>query len=225
MTRGEAPVYPFKDFPHSSHRTLLDWAGRGPARTLDVGAATGFLGSALAARGHTVIGVESDPARAAAAAPHYAAFYTASLADLPVLPEGPFELVVAGDVLEHLANPAGALDHLVAQMAPGGKVLVSVPNVAFVLVRLELLLGRFEYRQRGIMDATHLRFFTHSTLRRLLAEAGLAVTRLAGIPPPLPLLDSRFSRRPGVLLYELACGAAKVWPTMFAFQLIAEARR
>ena len=225
MMRGATPVYPFKDFPHSSHRMLLDWAGRGPATTLDVGAATGFLGSVLAAQGHTVVGAESDPASAAAAAPHYAAFYTADVASLPVLREGPFDLVVVGDILEHLADPAGALERLVAQMAPGGRLLVSVPNVAFATVRLELLLGRFEYRPRGIMDVTHLRFFTRSTLRRMLSGAGLTVVRLAGVPPPLPLLRPHFSHLPGHLVYEAAWGAAKVWPTLFAFQFVAEAKR
>jgi 2-polyprenyl-3-methyl-5-hydroxy-6-metoxy-1,4-benzoquinol methylase len=225
MIRGATPVYPFKDFPHSSHRMLLDWAGRGPATTLDVGAASGFLGLVLAARGHTVIGAESNPVSAAAAAPHYAAFYTADVASLPVLCEGPFDVVVAGDILEHLADPAGALERLVAQMAPGGRFLVSVPNVAFATVRLELLLGRFEYRPRGIMDATHLRFFTRSTLRRMLSGAGLTVMRLAGVPPPLPLLGLHFLHGPGRLVYEAAWAAARIWPTLFAFQFVAEAKR
>ncbi len=214
----------FKDFPHSSHRVLLRMVGGVPGRILDAGAATGFLGRELRARGHVVVGVERDPGAAAAAAPHYAAMHVLDLQDLPRLPEAPFDVVVAGDVLEHLADPQTALRELAGQLAPGGRVLVCVPNVAFALVRLRLLAGRFDYADRGIMDATHLRFLTRRTLLRLIRGAGLSPVRVVGVPPPLPLLAAGFGRWPGRIVLELAAGAARVWPTLFAYQLVAEAR-
>ncbi len=220
-----ATNYRFKDFPHSSHRTLIEWTGPGLAKALDVGTATGFLGHALTRIGHTVVGVEANPAWAQEAAPRYASFHRASVAELPVLAEAPFDVVIAGDVLEHVADPGAALSRLVAQMRTGGRLLVSVPNVAFLFVRLGLLAGRFEYRERGILDATHLRFFTRATLRRLLISGGLEIVRLIGVPPPLPLLGSFFARGPGLLVYEAANGLARFWPTLFAFQFVAEARR
>jgi 2-polyprenyl-3-methyl-5-hydroxy-6-metoxy-1,4-benzoquinol methylase len=217
--------YAFKDFPHSSHRLLADWVGRAPCRVLDLGTASGFLGRLLAGRGHTVVGVESDPEAAAAARPHYAALHLGDLERLAPLPEAPFDVVIAGDVLEHLADPPAALDRAVAQLAPGGRLLVSVPNVAFVQVRFALLLGRFEYAPRGILDRTHLRFFTRRSLLALLRGAGLTVTRRRGVPPPLPLVLPAAARWPLRLALESAALAALAWPTLFAFQLVAEARR
>ncbi len=225
MARRAPARYRFKDFPHSSHRTLIEWAGRGPARTLDVGTATGFLGPALARAGHAAVGIEANQVWAQEAAQHYASFHTTSVVELPILAEGPFDVVIAGDVLEHVADPQAALARLVAQMTADGRLLISVPNVAFVLVRLGLLFGRFEYGERGILDATHLRFFTRASLRRLLTGAGLEIVRLAGVPPPLPLLGPFFARGPGRIVYAAANGLARAWPTLFAFQLVAEARR
>jgi 2-polyprenyl-3-methyl-5-hydroxy-6-metoxy-1,4-benzoquinol methylase len=217
--------YAFKDFPHSSHRLLADWVGAAPCRVLDLGTATGFIGRLLAGRGHAVVGVESDREAAAAARPHYVAVHVADVQHLGALPEAPFDVVIAGDILEHLVDPPAALDRALAQLAPGGRLLVSVPNVAFLQVRLGLLLGRFEYGHRGILDRTHLRFFTRRSLLAMLRGAGLTVTRRRGLPPPLPLVLPATGRWPLRSVLEGAALAARLWPTLFAFQLVAEARR
>ena len=225
VARSIADRYGFKDFPHSSHRLLLQWVGDTPQKVLDVGTATGFLGQALTRAGHTVVGIESDPDAAQLARSHYAALHLVDLQNLRLLPEAPFAAVLVGDVLEHMADPAAALHRLVAQLTPTGSVIVSVPNVAFVQVRLALLAGRFEYRKRGILDDTHVRFFTRRTFRRLLVAEGLRVVRMVGVPPPLPLLAPAFARWPARFLLELASLAARVWPTLFAYQFVAEATR
>jgi SAM-dependent methyltransferase len=92
--------------------------------------------------------------------------------------EGPFDVVLAGDVLEHLVDPRRVLADARSLLAPGGYVVASVPNVAHVDVRMALLCGRFAYRETGLLDATHLRFFTHDTLLELFERAGLAVARV-----------------------------------------------
>jgi len=218
-------LYPLKDFPHSSHRLLAEWVGPAPCRVLDLGTASGLVGRLLAGRGHTLVGVESDSAVAAAARPHYAVIHVTDIQQLQVLPEAPFDVVIAGDILEHLADPPLGLDRALAQLAPGGRLLVSVPNVAFLQVRLGLLFGRFDYARRGILDSTHLRFFTHRSLLALLRGAGLTVTRRRGVPPPLPLVVPATAYWPLRLLLEAAALAARLWPRLFAFQLVAEARR
>ena len=225
MTPGAGPAYVFKDFAHTSHRLLLEWAGAGQGKVLDAGAAIGYLGARLATMWPVVVGVDVDPAGACQAPPEYAAFHTYDISTMPVLPEAPFDVVVAGDVLEHVVDPATAVGRLLVQLAPGGRLLLSVPNVAYVLVRLELLFGRFQYRPRGILDATHLRFFTRHSVRRLLAEAGLEVDRMVGVPAPLPLVSSRFTTGAGRWLYDATALAARVWPTLFAYQFVVEARR
>ncbi|MGE5235495.1 MAG: class I SAM-dependent methyltransferase [Acidobacteriota bacterium] len=220
-----AERYVLKDFPHSSHRTLVSWVGQDPARILDVGAARGFLGELLGQVGHTVVGIERDPEAARLAAPHYAALHVADAQHLGDIPEAPFDVIVAGDVLEHLAEPLAALRDLVGMLAPGGRVIVTVPNVAFLAIRVGLACGRFDYRPRGILDGTHLRFFTWRSLHRLCVDAGLRVVRMSGIPPPLPLVHPRFARWPLRALLEAAAIAARLWPTLFAYQLAAEAVR
>lgn len=220
---GQYERYVFKDFPHSSHRTLLALAGIGPGRVLDVGAASGYLGRALATAGYTVVGIDRETPAVPAA--WYDAFHVVDLAQLPALAEAPFDVIVAGDVLEHLSEPDRALAALAGLLARGGRILISVPNVAFALVRFQLLAGRFEYAERGIMDVGHLRFFTRRSLLRLVRAAGLTPGRPIGLPPPLPLVSPLFLRWPLRVVHDLAAVAARVWPTLFAYQLVLEARR
>ena len=229
MVCGVSPAaaerYVFKDFPHSSHRALTDLVGPVPVRVLDVGAATGFLGRSLAGAGHTLVGVEADHDAAAVAAPCYTAFHVLDLNRLTRLPEAPFDVIIAGDVIEHVADPDSLFERLAEQLAPQGRLLLSVPNVAFVQVRLGLLFGRFAYARRGILDATHLRFFTRRSVVDAVRRAGLTVISVRGIPAPLPLVLTAFARWPLRAVFEATALLAGVWPALFAFQLVVEARR
>lgn len=217
--------YVFKNFPHSSHRFLVESVGNTPVRVLDVGTWNGFLGRELARRGHQLFGVEKDPHRASEAAGFYCELFVGDVETLPDLPGAPFDVILCGDVLEHLREPLQVLKHLVCYLRPGGRLFVTVPNVAFIACRLALLFGVFHYRDRGIMDRTHLRFFTKATLGQLLREAGLAVDSIKGLPPPLPLLWPATSRWPARLVLETLALAAAMWPTLWAYQLAAQARR
>ena len=105
-----------------------------------------------------------------------------------------YQAVVCADILEHLAEPEVALRRLVALSAPDCLFLVSVPNVANLWVRLNLLLGRFSYAERGILDCTHLRFFTQETFRALLVAASLRPVRLLATPVPLGLVWPNLAR-------------------------------
>jgi 2-polyprenyl-3-methyl-5-hydroxy-6-metoxy-1,4-benzoquinol methylase len=99
--------------------------------------------------------------------------------------EGPFDVIVYGDVLEHLVDPLRILVELDRSLAPGGFVILSVPNIAHLWIRLLLLFGRFDYLDRGILDHSHLRFFTERSLRAMLADAGLLIERFTATPAPL----------------------------------------
>ncbi|MDO8108549.1 class I SAM-dependent methyltransferase [Isoptericola sp. b441] len=168
------------DAANTSHALMLDLVGGG-SRVLDVGCATGYLAQALAARGCTVSGVEMDPAAAEIARPLLDRLVVGNLAELDLVAElgaGQFDVVVLGDVLEHLEQPEAVLRSMVPLLAPGGSFVISTPNVAHGSLRLGLLLGRWEYTDRGLLDRTHLRFFTRASLRALLRTAGLVPTEL-----------------------------------------------
>lgn len=218
----EAPTYALKTDPWSSHAVILRWAGPGNGRRLlDVGAADGLLSRHFRAAGWRVTGIESNPAAARIAASHCERVLVADLDhELPAL-EGPFDLIVCGDVLEHLRDPLGVVRSLTRHLAPGGRVLISVPNVAHLWIRLNLLLGRFEYADRGILDRTHLRFFTWRSLRRLLDDAGLRVVSRTVTPVPLPqVVPPRWHGRTLAALHAMAATAARACPRLLGYQFV-----
>lgn len=173
---------------NTSHALMLALVG-GRRDVLDVGCSTGYLAEALTAAGNRVAGVEVDPAAAEKARPHLTDLLVADLesADLAGhFGAGSFDVVVFGDVLEHLRDPGPVLRRAVALLRPGGSVVLSIPNVAHGSVRLSLLQGSWRYRDLGLLDETHIRFFTRDSVEDLLAGAGLvAVERRRTTAPPL----------------------------------------
>ena len=137
-----------------------------------------------------------------------------------------FDVVVCADVLEHLDDPAAVLARVRRWLSPRGVLFVSLPNVANVAIRLALLAGRFEYAEAGILDRTHLRFFTRRSARRLVENAGFRIRRLHPTPIPaelaIPVLRRAPLRAPARALFS---AAASVWPTLFGYQFVIEAER
>lgn len=146
------------------------------------------------------------------------------LEELPALPGG-FDAVVAGDVLEHLAYPERFVARIRDALRPGGVLLVSVPNVANIVIRVELLCGRFEYRDRGILDRTHRVFFTRRRLREMLRGAGLEVEAETASTLPLHLVFPRLPRWLLGLGLWLLRGVTAALPRLFGYQLLARAAR
>jgi len=144
---------------------------------LDLGCASGALGAALKARqGARVVGVELDEQYAREAGEVLDEVVHGSAETAVRDPLGRFDCIVAADVLEHLADPWSALGDAVAQLAGGGVVVVSVPNVRTLEALIEVgLKGRWPRVDQGLFDATHLRWFTLSDLRDLLEGAGLVI--------------------------------------------------
>ncbi len=184
----------------------------GARRILDVGCSSGALGAALKARGDVeVVGVERDPAYAAAAEARLDRVVVADVAALARAGDrleaelGRFDCVVCADVLEHLVDPAAALRALGGLLEPGGRVVVSLPNVRYWETFWQLgRHGTWPRRSVGLFDRTHLRWFTLADAHALLAEAGLeaeSVTRRLldrhGNPWPPPV-EAVASRTPGL---------------------------
>jgi len=141
---------------------------------IEFGCSSGHMTAALAERGCQVLGVDVD---AAATAANRAA-QRVLVADLDRpdflvdLQGHRFDVALFGDVLEHLRDPLGALRAVRELLAPGGYVVACVPNIAHVDVKLTLLNGRFPYGDRGLLDRTHVHFFTREALDQMLADAG-----------------------------------------------------
>ncbi|MEM8924380.1 MAG: class I SAM-dependent methyltransferase [Actinomycetota bacterium] len=148
-------------------------------RVLDVGCGSGATGAELLATGRAsaVDGIELSPTAAERAGARYGTVVVGPLetVDRNALADD-YDTIMCNDVLEHLADPWSVLRSLVDHhLRPGGTVVVSVPNVQCAEVVVPLLAGRFDYADDGVLDRTHLRFFTRRTARALVASAGLTV--------------------------------------------------
>jgi 2-polyprenyl-3-methyl-5-hydroxy-6-metoxy-1,4-benzoquinol methylase len=175
------------DNPGTSHAFLVDMVGANK-RVLDVGCDTGYLGEVLARVGNTTSGFEINEQTAEEARKHLVRVEVGDLesTDLVAL-FGPasFDVVVFGDVLEHLRDPRPTLRQAHGLLAAGGSVLISTPNIAHGDVRLALLEGNFRYNRLGILDETHTRFFTRESLVQFVHDAGFAVIDLRRTRAPL----------------------------------------
>lgn len=191
------------------------------ASVLELGCATGSTTKVLRDKGCRVTAVEVDLAAAARAAAFADSLVVADL-DGPALDAigGTYDVVVAADVLEHLMDPGRVLDFAAARLAPGGRLVASLPNVAHAAVRLALLTGSFRYDDFGLLDRTHVRFFTHESVRALFTERGWTVASVervvAGVDDALVPFD-RAALPPGVEEWVLAQPEA----TTFQFVVVA----
>ncbi len=179
---------------------------------LDVGCATGKLLQRLGnEKGCQTVGIEMDDALAEQARQrcHQLVIGDIETLDLPFRTDR-FDIIVFADVLEHLRNPGAVLEKLKGHLKSDGYVLVSIPNIAFITARLNLLLGRFDYTEHGIMDRGHLRFFTLKTVKGLLVERGFRVVSVEGYNQ---VRDRYFLLRP----------LGRLWKTLFATDLIIKA--
>lgn len=164
----------------STHALVVRLVGR-DRRVLELGPATGHMTRVLRDRGCTVVGVEVDPQMADVAGRYTERLILGDLDELDLdaeLESDRFDVIVAADVLEHLKDPLAALRQLRRFLKQKGHFVISLPNIAHGSVRLALLQGHFEYRDLGLLDRTHLRFFTRESIGQLLDQAELAVAEI-----------------------------------------------
>ena len=192
------------------HRVLVDLAAQG-RRILELGCATGFISRHLTERGCSVTGVEVSAEAAEHARPwcEKVIVHDLSQSGWSEQTGGGFDTVLCGDVLEHLANPERTLKEIAGLLTPEGRVIISLPNIAHIRIRAKLLLGRFDYEPAGIMDVTHLRFFTFKTARELIENAGYRITWST------PIVGGGALTRP----------LRMVFPRLFAGQMIFVAKK
>ena len=201
--------------PQGGHTKLLALVGSG-ARVLDVGCSSGYLARPLVERGCTVIGIEQDRGAANAARDVCEDVLVGDVEtlELPFAP-GSFDVVLCGDLIEHLREPERFLTRMRPFLRADGRIVLTTPNVANWTIRFGLLAGRWRYAERGILDRTHLSLFTRKTLVETLGRAGYRVIEL-DFTVPVPVLGTPAVER-------VAHTVGRLRPSLFAYQFVVAA--
>jgi 2-polyprenyl-3-methyl-5-hydroxy-6-metoxy-1,4-benzoquinol methylase len=247
-TTTSSSYYQFEDINNAIIRLFRDTQQRdkNPGSVLDLGCGRGRLGLEVARLGYTVTGIDNSSVACATARTRISEVIELDFTKLTTvadtLKERKFDWIMAADVLEHTPDPKTTLSFYGRFLKPDGRLIVSLPNVAVWDNRLRLLFGRFDYRDSGVMDRTHLRFFTFRTARELVSEARFTPLRTTWEPGIarafLPLLKRLVTREaaPDTLLESpsyrfysryilpaehLVCGIA---PGLLAFRVVILAR-
>jgi len=219
--------YPIKHSKHSSHYVARQLVGR-DQDVLDLGCGEGFFAAELKKDGNRVVGVDALPAaRESDSLERYiSADLNTPQPDLALrVGERRFDRVLLLDVLEHLTQPERLLSELRPALKETGQLLVSLPNVANITVRLALLFGRFDYTDRGILDRTHVHFYTRRTARAFLRENGWEIVTAKTTVMPLELVLGLDPAKPLMrAITSVLAVATAVFPGLLAYQLIYLAR-
>ncbi len=227
------------------------WGDRSGRDVLDVGCGFATTSQYIQRRANRVVGIESSGEAVVQARRRIQQVIQTDLTKIDDVRDAAggrrFDTIIFADVLEHLPWPLGVLRSYLDLLKDGGTVIVSLPNVGLWSVRLAHLFGSFNYQETGVLDQTHLRFFTRRSALALLDAAGLEPERRTYNPglvrPFVPLAKKLLVRRhgggnvdPEALLasrpyklylksaYPIERVIANAWPGMLAFQMIFEAR-
>lgn len=171
-----------KDYYLDPRNDVLEIMPKDAKRILDVGCGAGMLGKAIKnERGGTkeVIGIEINKEAAKEAQKNLDKVFVGDIetACFP-LKKDYFDCIICADVIEHLEDPEGFLRRYRPYLKKDGFIVLSIPNVQFYHIILSLIFGRWEYQERGIMDKTHLRFFTLGSINQLMAKTGFKVEKV-----------------------------------------------
>ena len=220
-------VYEFKDFAGSSHRILIELI-RAHARRggilLDLGAFAGDLGASVRSHFARTIAWEYVLANIGLLGNRFDSVIIGDLEQASRFPSNADAIVMA-DVLEHMKYPGEVLDKALESLTPEGRLFISVPNVANVAIRASLLFGRFEYAERGILDSTHLRFYTRRTARREIESAGLTILAERVSIVPLRFVFTSIPDPILSILERILIGLTRLLPTLLGYQFIFVAER
>lgn len=219
--------YRFKFNEYSSHSKLREVLQNIPqSRVLDLGCADGQLSEVAVLLGHevTAVDIETGPKSST-----QVKFFQHDLEnDLPISLTEKFDVVLCADILEHLRKPDVMLFKLLPRLSSRGIILVSIPNFGHWYPRIRTLLGRFDYDARGILDQTHLRFFTRRSFSKMATKAGYKVKRLSVTGTPFEVMLREAPKRNFSWSFLISTLSnidrifCKVRPTLFAYQFIFE---
>lgn len=222
-------IYQDKVSPWSSHSRIVEILKLLPAenKVLDVGTALGMVARRNKNSSLRFFGIEANKEWAEQAKPFYEKLWNYSFDKMRDEDLQSYDVIVLGDVLEHMQHPEIALNKLVELQSNGSIFIVSVPNVVNVWVRLHLLMGHFDYAERGILDRTYLRFFTRKSLVDLIKNADLDILsiQVTPIPIPLELVSSFFTTKLGKFFHAIFAQLTSLLPTVLGYQFIVKAKK
>lgn len=233
------------------HHGLIKEVGTG-LKILDVGCGYGQNGEEMIKRGNIVFGVDILPIAIEKAKSRLTYAAVADFSRPETIPEAikreQFDLVVFSDILEHVYDPMSLIRNAIPMMKENAILLVSVPNIANWLSRLKLFFGHWEYTVSGVMDRTHIRFFTLKSVKQLIQTAGFDVINVSATPyflrafgvqvrnvlfpdsrdckpsAPEALAYSPYYKFYLKYIYNPEAAVANLWKSMFAYQLVITAR-
>jgi SAM-dependent methyltransferase len=210
-----AAYVPLNTRPYGGHERLLELAGS-PGRVLDVGCSSGYLARRLVDRGAVVVGIDSDEQAAEEARAVCEQVVVGDVESMPLpFPEHSFDVVLCGDLIEHLRDPEAFLARVRPLLRPGGRLVLTTPNVANWAMRLGLLAGRWRYTDRGILDRTHAHLFTKKSLEQALDRSGYRVVEF-DVTAPVPGVGTHAVER-------AAHALARLRPSLLAYQFVVAA--
>ena len=224
-------LYTFKPDRFSSHMKIINYIKslnnkNKELKVLDVGCSKGFIAKSLQNNNFEFYGIEYNKEDAKAAKKYYKDIKIADLDKDGVFYENDFfDVIVMADVIEHLKS-----NEIVKKFAQflkkDGIMIISTGNVANIYVRLKLLFGNFDYEERGIMDKTHLRFFTLKTFRKLAMDANLKIIKEEFTPIPLPMVNDAFAEGNSLsFFHKMSYLSVKILPKLLSFQFILYCRK
>ncbi len=215
--------YPLKESKGSSHYHVIRMVGM-DQDVIDIGCGQGFLAAELKKLGNRISGIDVLPSAAETSAldRYYSADLDNGISSVVQQLRGQrFTRAILLDVLEHLKRPETILEECHDVLDRDGQLIISVPNVANIAVRLSLLFGQFNYTERGILDKTHLRFFTRKTARKMVESRGYEVLEEQMTVIPVELIckmpaSSVLMRSLNVVLRMLT----RMAPSLFGYQIM-----
>lgn len=220
--------YDFKSLDPDDIGMIMSGLINPMAKILDVGCGTGVVTEIIKNQtAATIIGIEPDEARVNLASGRGLNVYQGFLTIDFINEHGPFDHILFADVLEHIPNPAEVIITAKEGLKEGGSIIASVPNVAHWFIRMDLLFGHFDYQECGIMDSTHLRWFTRKTIQDFFKRLGFEITGLKySVNIALPDYNKRVPWKwiPLNIRRRIIGFLAALWPNLFGCQFVIRAK-
>ncbi len=207
--------------PLGSHKKMINYVGKNKT-VMEIGCGKGAVTRHLKNNGCNITCIEISEEYATEAKNYCDDLIIGDVESLNELkiPENHFDVILYGDVLEHLKNPSEVLKKFSKYLKNGGYIVISTPNIANWRIRVNLLFGNFDYQDQGILDKTHLRFYTKKTLKKMVKKSGYKIVKF-DIAPSLPLPMSIQNKISPNLRYKIA----KQFESLFSMQFIIKAKK